>query len=174
MSIEQGLFQLIQTDATVSSLVNMAQGKGLYWILAPKGSVYPQIVLSRVATSDVYTFKGATGFRNALFQVDCYASLYYPSRAIADAVRGLLQSYVGTLADTDLTSVAAVLTTKDWDMPYEEGATGFVFRSMLEFRVWYSEVGVIDGGTFGSMDTLLIDGGSFSSSDAGRIDGGSF
>ena len=54
-------------------------------------------------------------------------------------MRDLLKSYKGTLPDTDSTVVAGVLQTKDWDMPYEEGAVGFVYRRMLEFRVWYQE-----------------------------------
>src|SRR5579864_9228290 len=131
MSIEKGLFQLIQSDAGVSSLVSMTGGKGLYWILVPKGAAYPCIVLSWVATSDTIATSGDLGFRNGLLQVDCYSSQYYPSKAIAIAVRDLLKSYKGTLPDTDSTVVAGVLQTKDWDMPYEEGAVGFVYRSLM-------------------------------------------
>jgi hypothetical protein len=137
----------------------MTNGKGVYWVLAPKGAAYPLIVLSRVATSDTYTFAGSAGFRNALFQVDCFSSTYYECRRVADAVRVLLESYKGNLPDTDATAVAAVLTNKDWDLVFEEGAVGFVFRAMLEFRVWYydsalpitplpSGPAIIDGGTF--------------------------
>ena len=139
MSVEKGLFQLIQSDAGVSSLVSMANGKGVYWILAPKSSSFPLIVLNRVATTDTIAMEGDLGFRNALFQVDCYAGDFYSSRAVAAAVRSLLESYKGTLPDTDATEVAGVLQTKDWDYPYEEGSVGFVYRAMLEFRVWYRE-----------------------------------
>ncbi len=95
--------------------------------------------LSRVATSDEYTVDGPVGFRNALFQVDCYGDTYYKSRAVADAVREALWSYSGTMPDSDATIVNAVLVTKDWDMPYEEGSApvGFIYRTLLEFRVFY-------------------------------------
>jgi hypothetical protein len=139
MSVEKGLFQLIQSNAGISSLVNMANGKGLYWILAPKSSSFPLIVLTRVATTDTIAMAGDLGFRNALFQVDCYAGDFYTTRAVAAAVRELLESYSGTLPDTDSTVVNAVLQTKDWDYPYEEGSVGFVYRAMLEFRVWYRD-----------------------------------
>ena len=159
MGIEKGLFQLIQTDSVVSSLVDMTGGKGVYWILVPKGAAYPCIVLSRVATSDTNTVAGDAGFRNALFQIDCYASTYYPAKAIAAAVRNVLKSFKGNLPDAESTAVGGVLQTKDWDMPYEEGATGFVNRALLEFRVWYYDTtlpitplpsgpAVIDGGNF--------------------------
>jgi uncharacterized protein DUF3168 len=139
MAIEQGLFQLIQANAGISSLVTMTGDKGLYWILAPKAATFPLIVLGWVATTDTIAMSGDLGFRNALLQIDCYSSQYYNSRAIADAVRDLLSSYKGTLPDTDATVVAGVLQTKDWDMPYEEGSVGFVYRAMLEFRVWYRD-----------------------------------
>jgi len=139
MSVEQGLTQLIQSNTAVKALVDTTNGQGVYWILMPKGAVLPCVVLSRVATSDTYTFAGSAGFRDALFQIDCYSPSYYPARALAGAVRRSLEAFIGNLPDTDATPVAAVLTTKDWDLPFEEGAKGFVYRAMLEFRVWYYE-----------------------------------
>jgi hypothetical protein len=133
--IEQGLYQLITADSSITSL---ATG-GVYWILAPKGAIVPYIVLNRVATTDTHTVDGAIGLRGALFQVDCYATTYYAARAISVAVRSLIGSYTGNLPDTDSTDVDGIFTEKDWDMPYEEGAKGFVFRALLEFRVWYYE-----------------------------------
>lgn len=141
MGIEQGLFQLVQSNGALASLVLMTNGKGVYWILAPKGAAIPMIVLSRAATTDEYTYAGATGFRNSIFQIDCYGSTYYQSHDIANAVRELLQDYKGTLPDSVSTVVASVQTIKDWDMPYEEGVsqTGFIYRAMLQFRIWYND-----------------------------------
>jgi hypothetical protein len=139
MAIEQGLLQLLTGNSGVTTLV----GTKVYWILAPKGNsagaALPYIVLSRVATGDTYDMRGATGLRDGLFQFDCYATDYYSSRAISLAVRKLLESYTGNLPDTGATLVSAVLTEKDWDMPYEEGGKGWVFRALLEFRVWYHD-----------------------------------
>jgi hypothetical protein len=153
--VEQGLYQLIESDGDIDALAN-----GVYWILAPKGAVVPYIVLSRVATTDVYTMNGATGTRSALFQVDCYATDFYTSRSIALAVRELLESYRGNLPDVNATAVAAVLTEKDWDMPYEEGSgKGFVYRALLQFRVWYYDTAV---SVAPAPDlTTVIEGGKF-------------
>lgn len=156
--IEQGLFQLIQADSNFQSLVNTASGNGVYWILAPKpkgsgGIDLPYIVMGRVHTNDTYTMAGSAGFREGIFQVDCYGSTYYSARAVANVVRELLESYSGNLPDSDSTAVDGVFTSNDWDMPYEEGSgpLGFIYRVVLEFRVWYYETAqplVIDGGTF--------------------------
>jgi len=141
--VEQGIFELLGANSTLKSLVG-ADKNGttkMYWNQAPKGQqlTLPYLILNRVATGDTYTFAGPIPLRDALFQVDCYDTAYYDARAIAKAVRGMLQSFHGTLPDTDSTIVQAVFTEKDWDMPYEEGAKGFVFRALLEFRVWYVE-----------------------------------
>lgn len=159
--IEKGLLKLLEQDADVSALV----GTGVYWILAPKGKPLPYVVLSRVTTGDTYSMAGATGLRDAVFQVDCFATDYYSARGVAFAVRMLLESYKGNLPDAESTSVSSVMTEKDWDMPYEEGAKGFVYRALLEFRVWHYDTGlpistpaggeaVIDGGTATNDDSV--------------------
>ena len=135
--IEKGLFQFIQSDANIAKLVTTTNGAGVYWVLMPKGAAVPCIVLSRTATQDTLTMQGATPLRGALIQLDCYASTYYAARSLADAARKLIESFKGTLADG--TVMDGALITKDWDMPFEEGALGFVYRAMLEFRVWYVE-----------------------------------
>jgi hypothetical protein len=137
MSVEKGLFQLVQSNAGIASLVTTTNGNGVYWILAPKAATFPLIVLSRVATDDTIAMAGDLGFRGALFQVDSYAGDFYTSRAVAAAVRELLESYKGTLPDG--TVVDAVLQEKDWDFPYEEGSVGFIYRAMQQFRVWYND-----------------------------------
>ncbi len=158
--IEDGLILLIQQDATVSGIVDMTNGNGVYGILAPKQPPsIPYLVINRVATSDNYTMAGATGLREALFQIDCYATSFMQSRRAALAVRMLLENYQGNLPDTDSTAVAQVMTDKDWDMPFEEGPTqkGFIYRALLQFRVWHydstlpvtpvsGQPAVIDGG----------------------------
>lgn len=133
--IEQGLLQKIATDSGVSTLT----GGKVYWILAPKGAAVPYVVLSRVTTKDSYDMVGDTGLREGLFQADCYATDFYGSRAISKAVRDLLKSFRGNLPDTDSIKVQATFIDKDWDMPYQEGAKGFVFRAMLHFRVHFEQ-----------------------------------
>jgi hypothetical protein len=135
--IEKGLFRLIQTDANVATLVTTTNGTGVYWILLPKGAAVPCIILSRVATDDTYAMSGTMKFRGALFQVDCYAASFYQSSELADIVRHLLESFRGTLAEG--TVVQGIQTTKNWSMPYEEGGKGFVYRELVEVRVWYQD-----------------------------------
>lgn len=148
MAIEQGLLQLLATSSAITALIpNDVGGQPqIYWLLAPKGAKPPYLILSRAATEDTLTMQGTIPLRGGLFQIDCYTDTkagtgagYYTDRTLSKAVRGVLEPYTGTLPDTDSTAVQAVLIQKDWDMPYEEGGQTFVFRVMLEFRVWYRE-----------------------------------
>ena len=133
--IEHGLLQLVAQDSGVSALV----GAKVYWILAPKGAVVPYVVLSRVVTKNFYDMTGATGLQEGLFQIDCYATDFYASRAISKAVRDLLKSYRGTLPEMDNTRLQAAFIDKDWDLPYQEGSKGFVYRAMLHVRVEFEQ-----------------------------------
>jgi hypothetical protein len=135
--IEKGLFQLIQSDANVATIVTTTSGNGVYWILMPKGASVPCIILSRIATDDTYAMSGSMQFRGALFEFDCYAASFYDSRSLGDIVRHLLEPFIGTLPDG--TVVSGIQVTKDWDMPYEEGGKGFVYRALIECRVWYQD-----------------------------------
>lgn len=162
MAIEQGLLQFLGAAAAVRALVpnDVAGTPQIYWMLQPKGTKPPYIVLSRITTNDVYTYAGSAGIREGLFQVDCYTDSkagtstgYYNDRKVAAAVRGVLDSFQGNLPDTDSTAVQSILTDKDFDMPYEEGATGFLFQTVQIFRVWYSEEALtisefVQGGNF--------------------------
>lgn len=103
----------------------------------PKGASVPCIVLSRTSTDDTYAMSGSMKFRGALFQFDCYAASYYPSRQLGDIVRHLLESYTGPLPDG--TVVSGIQICKDFDFPFEEGGKGFVYRAMIEARVWYQD-----------------------------------
>jgi hypothetical protein len=135
--IEQGLYTLVTQSSTVKAAVGTdANGTtSAFWILAPQGAKLPFLIFSRVSTSDVYTMAGGAGVRNSLIQIVCYATTYYNSRAIADAVRRFLTGYKGTLSDG--TVVDSIFCDKDFDRQFEEGGKGFIYSAVLQFRVWY-------------------------------------
>jgi Protein of unknown function (DUF3168) len=142
--VEQGLFQLLASQSSVTSLIgsDVKNNPQIYWVLTPKGVNASDgfVVIQRFNTSDLVTYDGYTGVRNARFQVDCYSAAlngFYNSRAIATAVRNVLAGYKGTLPDTDSTEVLAVFIENDRDMQYEEGGSAFIYRAMLDVCVWY-------------------------------------
>jgi hypothetical protein len=148
MAIEQGLFQLVTSDTNVCQALAVdppPANNSCFWIQAPKGGKLPFIVLSRVATGDTYTMNGATGFRDGLFQANCFATSYYQARSISLVVRQLLESFAGNLPDVNQTAVDAVFTEKDFDLQYEEGGKNWVYQAVYQFRVWYYETALTVG-----------------------------
>ena len=163
---------LLAADPGTSAIV----GNGIYFILQPKGTTVPSVVMACTSTSDTYTMQGNAGIRQGLWQFDCYAADYYSSNALQLAVRSLLENYTGNLPDADATPVLSAVVEKSWDMPYEAGQKGFIFRSLLEVRFTYYDtslpvstpsnpVAIIDGGTgtgndTGVMNEAIVDGGT--------------
>jgi hypothetical protein len=158
--MEKGLYMLLAADTGTSALV----GSNIYFILQPKGTGVPSIVLSITVAKDFYTFKGVSGLRSALIQVDAYASNYYDVRATSRAVRLLLEGYMGNLPDADATAVGGCIVEKDWDMPFEAGQKGFIYRALLEVRMYYYDtslpistpsnpIATVDGGSFNPTDS---------------------
>src|ERR1017187_5743761 len=131
--MEKGLFMFLAADPGVSAIV----GSRIYFILQPKGTSVPSIVLSITLANGFYTLKGATGLRGALIQVDSYATDYYSARATSKAVRLLLENYQGNMPDNDATAVSGCVIKKDWDMPFEAGQKGFINRALLECQLFY-------------------------------------
>jgi Protein of unknown function (DUF3168) len=163
---------LLTEDAGVASYV----GDKVFWVLAPKGKPLPYVVIQRVATDTVYDLQGPSGLRSALYQFDCYATTYLDSRAMSLAVRNLCEGFRGNLPDADATPVSGMRCEKDFDLSYEEGAKGFVFRALLQFRIWHYDTvlpvstpsnpeAVLDGGTgtyddTGDVTEAMLDGGT--------------
>ena len=151
-------------------------GNRVYWNLQPKGTQVPSVVLDIIATNDLYSMGGTSGMRELVLQADCYAADFYSARGLSRAVRLLLENYTGNLPDADATSVSSCIISKDFDMQYEPGGKGFIYRSLLEVRMHYYDTYLpvstpsnpyptIDGGTFtGDDDSNVteaqIDGGT--------------
>ena len=139
MAVEQGLYQLVTSDAGIKAAVGVdANGTTrAYWILAPQGAAVPFLIFSRISTGDSYAMSGATGLRDGLFQIVCYSTTFYGSRVVANSVRTFLQNYKGTLPDSDATVVDGVLVEKDFDDRYESGQKSFIYGAFLQFRIFY-------------------------------------
>jgi len=157
----KGLYELLTQDPGVSALV----GNRVYFILQPKGTSVPSVVMSCITTTDLYVMAGNTGKRDGLWQIDCYAVDYYSANAVQLAVRSVLENFIGNLPDADATPVIATFIEKCWDMPYEPGAKGFIYRTMLEVRFHYYDTS-LPINTPASGNTALVDGGISTTDDS--------
>ena len=170
--VEKGIFMMIVADPDTSAVI----GNRCYWILQPKGTTVPSVVLSVVATNDLYSTTGCTGLREMVLQMDSYASDAYSAAGLSRSLRLLWENYTGNLPDADATQVIATFISKDWMMPFEAGGKGFIYRNLLQVRMHYYDtelpvstpsnpVAIIDGGTGNGNDTGInteatVDGGT--------------
>jgi hypothetical protein len=152
---EAGLYQLMKNDSGVSALVS---GR-IFGGRAPKtvtDSSYPLIVWSVVSTVDLYSIQGASGYRTKRVQIDSYARTYIDSVKVSDAVRALLQNFRGTLPDGTFVESSVLIT--DQDFIFEPGASGQLFRHMIEVEISYlSTVIPLIGPTVPPLVTLPYD-----------------
>jgi hypothetical protein len=134
--ITDGIITLLKNDATLSALTTQIMPTGAVKLPQP-----PYIVYHIGTTLDTNTVQGATGYRLARFQFDCYSNLYTEAKKIIKAVRGVLQNFKNTtLSDTDATFVQACLIDFESDMPMvQQGTAGVFFRVMVQVSVWYKE-----------------------------------
>jgi hypothetical protein len=132
--LETGLFQLITTDPTVSALI----GTRLDFAKLLKNRTLPAAVMQLITTKEVYSASGANNLRYKRVQFDSYSTDYLQAVSTSDAIRNLLKSKAG-FALPDGTFVNGCIVSQDRDMPYEDGATGYVYRRMLEVIIQHTE-----------------------------------
>jgi hypothetical protein len=142
---EQGLYQLLTQDqgdpltgrTSVASLI----GDRAFWLLAPKETRTPFVVMQLVVTQDTYSAQGANKLRIKHVQFDSYGTTSTDPLTgvvvVSDAIRKLLQSFSGQLPDG--TPINGCIVTRDMDMGYEPGTSGYEFRRLLEVQIQHTD-----------------------------------
>lgn len=106
---------------------------GIYPLFIPQGREPPCIVYQQIDADRQVTFDGTSKLVNAFVQLDCLAMRYADARRMADAVRGALVDYSGSMSGT---LVRACYIAGDQDL--SEIEPGF-YRVSLNFNLWYVE-----------------------------------
>lgn len=142
MSVKNGLYALLSTTSSVSSLIaaapNSPAGTGIYFSLAPKLAQRPYIVIHLVnGPPAAKTLSGSSSLIKGRFQFDSYADDPTIARQVSQAIRTLLQDYSGPLPDQTMITFTAVHA--DMDDAFEQGGAGYLYRSMLDLEGFYTE-----------------------------------
>lgn len=91
--LEDGLFQLLTSDAGVSALC----GTRVYPLILPSAPTLPSLTYQSISSVAQYTMDGPTGLVTARVQTEAWSDSYSTAKALAAAVRTLLDGYSGTL-----------------------------------------------------------------------------
>lgn len=126
---EKSLTMKLKADAGVQALVNTR----VFFAEAPQNPPIPFVLMTRVGTDHVHSLTGSSGLANARIQVDCYAKTQKEARAVATAVRAVLDGFRGDENDVNVQGVI-LLDTMDG---YEESPE--LRRVTQDYHVWYNE-----------------------------------
>lgn len=89
--MEEAFRAILMASASVTVLT----GTRINWGAHPQGQPLPAIVLTVVDDGEGHTYLGPDGLSRGRVQVDCYGSTYMDAKAVARAVRTVLDGYRG-------------------------------------------------------------------------------
>lgn len=99
MIIGDELRAKIIADGAVSALV----AQRVYPNILPQGPTYPAIVYSQISGVRLHHLGGTSGRANPRFSYHCWGATYASARAVANALRSLLDGFNGTLTTAHAT-----------------------------------------------------------------------
>lgn len=129
--MENAVIAKLLADSGLAALVD----NRIYPVARPQGSMLPAITLQTVSNVPVYTNDGEAGIAEARVQIDCWGATYSSVKTVARAVTASLSAFFGTV---DGVAFQNVLLDGERDSR-ESGSNApeYLFRTQLDFRVWY-------------------------------------
>jgi hypothetical protein len=143
MSLPQGLFNLMISTPEIAELVTNGATPPQFSIhmgTLDKGYWLPAIRFSVITSTPIVTNSGTASLTYERIQFDCMAVEYLDAQSLKDALKGLLNDYVGVLGEG--TVIYSSILMMERDNPLEEGTGGYVFRSVLEYEFGFDPTGI--------------------------------
>lgn len=132
-SIDESLVDILEAASAVTALASTR----IYPLYARQTAVKPFIVYQRISSVREHSHSGPSSLARPRFQFRCAANTYGEARQLADAVRGALDGYKGTVASVEIGSI-----TFENEIDVEEVADdsqSTVYSSILDFYVWHGD-----------------------------------
>ena len=98
----------------------------------------PALTYQRIDTPRVHSHdtSGATGTAHPRIQFDCWAASYANAKGLADALRGALNGYKGTMGSVNPVTVQSALQE---DERFDDFADAGIVRISCDFIIWHLE-----------------------------------
>ena len=134
ITIEEGLAAFLVANAAVNAIVS---GR-VYPNKLPQTVTLPALTYQRVDTPRVHSHdtSGATGTAHPRIQFDCWAASYANAKGLADALRGALNGYKGTMGTVNPVTVQSALQE---DERFDDFADAGIVRISCDFIIWHLE-----------------------------------
>lgn len=131
MSVETGLYTLLQGDVVLAGLVQTR----IWPVKRTKDTGYPCLTYRRRDGAAEYGLWDAPVLFVPLWEIDCFGETYAAARAVANRVKALLVRFIGDLGGVE---VAVTMLMRDEDGALEQNGVE-ILRARLWFQMTYKE-----------------------------------
>ena len=124
----------LKANGTLAALV----GTRIYAQVAPSDATTPYIVWERSSVTRVDSHDGASGLATQMLQVNCLDEDYLDALAVADAVRGAVDGFDGTMGSTAGVRIRFI---SGGDLPNMDPSNEArqIHGIFHEYEVWHNE-----------------------------------
>ena len=137
------LYTLLTTSgsaAAVQAALASPPTDNVFINFATKGSRRPFLILNLVGGPPASgSLDGITALIEGEIQFDSYGDTPQDARKLSRALRDFLLNTFNAGALPDGTTIQFVDVTMDHDEPYEEGGSGYLYRTLLRLKAFYTE-----------------------------------
>jgi len=123
------IYTRLSAVSAVTDIVGSGDNARIWPISRREGAANPSITYQRISAPKESAMGTAdTGLTHPLFQVDCFADTYREVDDLAEAVRGALQRYSGTVCSVVVQVIELVNTTDTTEDASREHRITHTFR----------------------------------------------
>lgn len=108
-TLEEGIYSHLAAESAITDLVSTR----IYPRQLPQNPTYPALTYRRVSTRTQHTHNEADTLPFPRFQFSCYAATYTGTKALANALRGVLDGFKGAFGGS--LTVGAILWENELD-----------------------------------------------------------
>lgn len=132
--IEEAIFYILRWDPTVSGLISSR----IYPEIIPQNTLLPAVYYTQIAGPRQHTLAATDDMVPSRWQLTVVADTYTELRGISDALRGVLDSYSGTVG-TVVIQCSHMINENDL-MDVQPGTDKLRrYIKAIDFHIWYND-----------------------------------
>lgn len=132
--IDQVIYDILTTDATVSGLV----GTNVYPAIAPQATSLPYITYQQISSIPYRHLGGVSAFSKSQFQIDCWAATPLAAKTLGNAVQEALDAFHGSQSGIRIGEIA-LNDRRDNFQPPTDGSDLIVPGVSLDFTILHGD-----------------------------------
>ena len=151
-TLENAVVTLLNTAPGVTGL---ATG-GIFPDVAPQDTIFPWLVYTVVSDNCYEYMGGDSGINEARVQIDVYAMTSVLRGAIANLLKSALDGLISVVSSgVAISSMFLKDNKRSFENPKNESDTK-IYRSMMEFTIWYYDPVAAGGGGAPTLDNTYM------------------